>query len=669
MNASLNPVDIFDLSRSRYINPPPDLSNFFVKIPPYDTKRKLYLDIETFGLTPDCPIIAIGCMREVLKKITFNNMFLRSGTLQGELKMIEALFDIIDLVEYCFTYNGAAFDIPYILSRYYYLKTLHPSQLTQPAISTIGNSIPSWLSAKDLKELSIACESIGLRLPVWIQPNPTKVPGVNLFNKPLYFHQVYKKGCVFIDMFHFVQQRDEVARTLTSRSLKQVVLQWGLRKNSRLELDYKEIQNCYHKGDKESIMKYLIFDLEDTKLITDKLFPVQYQKQELFPRWNPQKLYYKGNAALWEELLMRYKGMNHVAFGESPPDNYPTPSHKVEYQGAYTKAIPGLFFMGAKIDIASMYPIMMLLFAIFSSKDANGDMLVLLNYLTQMRLKLKKSPDPADQLTQESWKPIINSAYGMLGTEGIIFNDYDAAAMVTRYGRAITHFMEDFIQDRGGLVFQIDTDGLFFHNPTNPSYEWNRKIYQELQEALPKGISIELEIEGSIFVPCSFEKGKKVAKKKNYIVIPKDPNGKILKKGIINKRNICTLQKFPMEYLIRYVTQSPEAADAYYTETRNAIINGTYPIENLIIKKRIAANEKKLVEQLNRKHGDEVEYYCHLSQRGTELYAEASSGKPYSIKYYTEMIDKLHSETVQNIDISEYTKTVKVKQLDLGIGT
>lgn len=662
MFTNLNPVDIFDLSRSRYVSPPPDLSYFFVEIKPYANRVKAYLDIETFGLTPDCPIIAIGLLKDHNSQISPHTLYLKSGTLAGEIKMIECLFSHLDEIEYCFTYNGASFDIPFILCRYYYLKTLHPSRLDDPAISTIQSPMPSWLRGKDLFHLSHVCKEIGLELPVWIQPTPTKVPGATLFNQIIQFHQTYKKGCVFIDAYHLVLQRDEVARTLTSKTLKQVVLQWGLRKEARLELDYKEIQAAYHRGDKASITKYLNFDLDDTKLIVDKLFPVQYKNLEMFPRWNPQKLFYKGNGALWEELLMRYKGMEIVPFGEDPPDHYPTASARVEYQGAYTKALAGLFIKGAKIDIASMYPMIMLLYNIHSSKDKEGDMLILLNYLTQMRLKLKKSKDPADQLTQESWKPKINSAYGMLGTEGISFNDYDAAAMVTRYGRAITHFMEDFIQARGGLVFQIDTDGLFFHNPTSPSYDWNMEIYRELQAALPKGISIELEVEGSIFVPCSFEKGKKVAKKKNYIVVPKDPNGKILKKGIINKRNICTLQKFPLEFIIRYV-ESPELADAYYTGIRNQIVNGTYPIENLIVEKRIASNEKKLVAQLNRSPGDEVKYYYNTP----EYCVEAASGKPYSIYHYTNMIDKLHEETLKNIDISEYIKAAKVHQLDLGL--
>jgi DNA polymerase elongation subunit (family B) len=134
---------------------------------------------------------------------------------------------------------------------------------------------------------------------------------------------------------------------------------------------------------------------------------------------------------------------------------------------------------------------------------------------------------------------LINSLFGFYGTSGVGFNDMEAAALVTAYGRRILRFMIDVIEKAGGIQVESDTDGVFF------SHSEPLLIFEKLQNALPTGINIELEILAqAMFVPS---RGAK-----NYIIWHED--GKITTKGSWRKRDRSRLEKeFPLNYLTRYL--------------------------------------------------------------------------------------------------------------------
>ena len=115
----------------------------------------------------------------------------------------------------------------------------------------------------------------------------------------------------------------------------------------------------------------------------------------------------------------------------------------------------------------------------------------------------------------------------------------EAAALVTAYGRRILRFMIDVIEKAGGIQVESDTDGVFF------SHSEPLLIFEKLQNALPTGIKIELEILAqAMFVPS---RGAK-----NYILWHED--GKITTKGSWRKRDRSRLEKeFPLNYLTQYL--------------------------------------------------------------------------------------------------------------------
>ncbi|GAB1538378.1 hypothetical protein NUACC21_10380 [Scytonema sp. NUACC21] len=62
---------------------------------------------------------------------------------------------------------------------------------------------------------------------------------------------------------------------------------------------------------------------------------------------------------------------------------------------------------------------------------------------------------------------LANSQFGFFGTSQLTFNDMEAAALVTAYGRRILQFMIEVINNSGATPIEVDTDGVFFTHP-NP---------------------------------------------------------------------------------------------------------------------------------------------------------------------------------------------------------
>src|SRR5260370_38940425 len=108
--------------------------------------------------------------------------------------------------------------------------------------------------------------------------------------------------------------------------------------------------------------------------------------------------------------------------------------------------------------------------------DALGVFLPMFATLRQRRVDVKRAaeaalagrrkdaPLAADGL-QTAFKILINSFYGFLGTNGLHFNDPNAAGRVTDAGREVMARIVDELRTAGATVIEADTDGAFFVPP------------------------------------------------------------------------------------------------------------------------------------------------------------------------------------------------------------
>ncbi|HEY9690572.1 MAG TPA: 3'-5' exonuclease [Oculatellaceae cyanobacterium] len=537
------------------------------QLQPYNQLRQLILDIETTGLDSSKDrIIAIGCMRESGDITIFMQ--------EDETQLLQQFLNFLNRVnpEVLLTYNGMNFDLPFIIARLETLKIKHHFKLSE---------------------------------------RPRRIPSAQIFGTPLEIQEIFYKKTNHVDVYICALRWDFITKSLNpSYSLKNIVLEMGLRKQPRLVLNHTQIQDCWHNNNWATIQEYLQLDLEDTKLIADKLVPAYWYEALIVPSMNLQQLAITGNATKWQRILQSFY-----------PNIKPQPDSKVKFAGGLVISVPGLHYNIAKVDVSSLYPSIMLKYGICSRKDTKRHALSVLQYLTTERLRLKAEAKKGDMVANQAssaLKVLINSLFGFYGTGGVGFNDMEAAALVTAYGRRILQHMIAVIEAAGGIQVESDTDGVFFSHP-EPNV-----VFQTLSDAMPSGINIELETTAkAMFVPA---KGAK-----NYLFWHED--GSLTLKGIWKKRDRSKLEKeFPVIYLTKYI-KSPQLAEDYYQELVDTICAGKLAIENIQITRKIKANEKTLLTL--GKAGETVTYYQGING--------VTTTGDYAVSYYLNVVSQSRS--------------------------
>lgn len=554
------------------------------RLKPYESLSKLYLDIETSELNPKCDrILMAGFLDEVGKQTILTNSD------EKQLLLDILLFLKENQPQLLIGHNLFVFDLPFLMQRWKHHRISHPFRLD-----------------KQLRTISAS----------------------SFYGKPIQFTPIRWSGTQIVDTFQQACIWDKSAAKLTSYNLKSCCLTLSLRETKRLELSVDEIQDLWNRGQTQRIAEYLAYDLQDTQMLADFLLPVVYYQLTIVPNIRFQDLAVASPALKAQKI---HEGLI--------PDIKPQPDRALEYQGALISCSnPGLHRQVAKIDVSSLYPSIMLRFGICSQKDLEHRFLGVMQYMTQERLRLKqlaKSGNVQAEHEQNALKILLNGSYGFLGTKGYSFNDYQAAALVTAYGRKILRLMESLVTGNGGTMIEMDTDGIIFSHP-EPQI-----LTEAVQQALPDGINVELEFSNcGIYIP----------KAKSYVIV--HPDSKTTIKGLFRKRNRYPLEKeFPVEFLQRYFLESTESAERYYQQIRDAIAQRQIPIKQLTVTRKIGAAETRLVNQGLGKPGDSVSFYYteqkHFhakSQKPLDSVALEATTGDYWVEWYLTKLDRQYQE-------------------------
>jgi DNA polymerase elongation subunit (family B) len=153
-------------------------------------------------------------------------------------------------------------------------------------------------------------------------------------------------------------------------------------------------------------------------------------------------------------------------------------------------------------DVRSLYPSVMLAYGLRPGRDELDLFLGLLGDLRDFRLASRaamgKAETPAERhhfdALQSTFKILINSFYGYLGSGFANWADTAVANEVTARGRAIIQQMIDWLVARGAEPIEVDTDGVYFMPPPGlPDDEASAEVFiAELSGELPAGIQVEL---------------------------------------------------------------------------------------------------------------------------------------------------------------------------------
>jgi DNA polymerase elongation subunit (family B) len=381
-------------------------------------------------------------------------------------------------------------------------------------------------------------------------------------SKDLQYKKAFIYGREIIDTM-FLSYKYDIGRKYESYGLKNIIKQEGLEIKDRQFYDASQIRFTYKdKEEWKKIKLYAIHDADDALNLFDLMIPSYFYLTRSIPK-SFQTMLISASGSQINSFLVR----SYLQDGHSIPKT----TEGMPFEGAISIGNPGIYHNAYKVDVASLYPSIMLEYKIYDkNKDPNAYFQQMVEYFTKERLQNKKLAKETGEKyykdLQESEKIVINSCYGMLGATGLNFNSPANASLVTRKGREILQLALDWAKEDGFTLVNADTDSITVTYKNEFLTEQDRlQILEILNEISPKQIHWEDD---------GYYDSVLVLKVKNY-VLKEHKSEKLKIKGSALKASMKepALKKFIEELLNKLIEGKREDIESIYHKYVQEIYN------------------------------------------------------------------------------------------------
>jgi len=370
-------------------------------------------------------------------------------------------------------------------------------------------------------------------------------------------------GRHIIDTYFQVMSFDVFKRDLPDYSLKTAAKYFGFAQDDRTYIEGAGITRAWDE-DREALLDYALDDVIETGRLARHLSGSSFYLTQMLPMTYGSAAR-RGPASKIESLFVReYMRRRH---------SIPQSEWGSQSMGGYTDIfVTGVVGPIVYADVESLYPSIMLNYDIQPAGDDLGLFPDLLDRLTNLRLETKRQMNEAAaeekrselDARQSSYKILINSFYGQLGFTLAAFNDFAEADRVARVGQDILRQLIRTIQDRGGLVVEVDTDGVLFVPPDGVRGEEAEVDFtRSLTEAMPDGIRVGFD--GRFQRMLSY-------KKKNYALLTYDGTLKFKGSSLISRSNEQFGRRFVRRAIRLLLDEDIAGLHQLYIETRDQIL-------------------------------------------------------------------------------------------------
>ncbi len=486
-------------------------------------------------------------------------------------------------------------------------------------------------------------------------------------------------GRTVVDTLLLVQFYDVSAREMTSYSLKESAIHFGISKReNRTYIDGEKIQKAFLE-DRETFRKYLLDDLRETGALAERLLPTYVAQARNFPM-TMQECLLRGSGMKVESVFIEKYFQQKAAL--------PTAREGAVFEGGLSEGFEiGLFKNVLHYDVASLYPSLMLVIGKCPKNDYLKTFLNELATLREYRLKYKKlakeATNEADKIEfdarQKSFKILINSFYGYLGLSTAIFSDVELASEITAMGRDLLQKLIDKFRKEGCVVLEADTDGIYVSS--QEYFSAPEKLLKKVIDVLPEGI--DLDFDGAYSAMLCY-------KAKNYALLEGE---KIILRGSAfrNRATEPFLQKLTQTMISDILLEREDEIPRLIENTKALISSGKADIFSLAKgefitkspsvylkdvastgKGRRASMEAAVLMKNKPQAGEKVLYYiCELDGKKNPDWKCARpvemfdfQNLPYSTDYYLKKIDDWQKRFAELIE-SDSSKTEVQGQLEL----
>ncbi len=462
-----------------------------------------------------------------------------------------------------------------------------------------------------------------------------------------------------VDTMFLLQYYDVTARELESYGLKAASRHFGLSREDRVYIEGGDVDK-YYRDDPESLKKYNLDDARETLALSELLGYSFFLQGKIFP-FSFQNIFVRGNATKINALFLREYLRQRASV--------PVASGGRAFEGGYTDIfLEGLIKNVAHCDVASLYPSIMLSYGLKPKADSLGVFLPLLKTLKEFRIEAKEKAAKAHerherdyyQSLQQTFKVLINSFYGYLGTEIHNFSDPEAASEVTRRGREIIRLMVEWLKKEGATPVEIDTDGIYFIPPAGVSDEKEvAALVERLSLSLPSGIEVQAD---GIF-PAMYS-----YKKKNYALL--DEKETLIVKGsaLRSKGMERYLREFLSEMLKMILKEDARGLDGLFRDYTARLEKHLIPIFRLAKRETLRESPRGYLEKVKAKKrnpsalyelavrsdreyraGDQISFYVTGEKKNVTVYENCKIASSYdpenpdeNVAYYKDKLKALY---------------------------
>lgn len=483
----------------------------------HDEASVLSFDIESTGLKHD----------EDSKVLIISNTFRKKGVIQRKM----------------FCYDDYQSQGDMLLAWSKWVRFIDPSIIVGHNILMYDLPYMLYIAYKEGVELYLGRDGSALQVDQYDSK----------FRKDANTYYDYRKVSVYgrevIDTL-FLAYKYDVGRKYESYGLKQIIKQENLEVRGRQHYDASTIRHNYKKPEEwTKIKKYAEFDADDSLNLYNLMSPAFFYLAQNVPR-SFQHIVESAPGGQINSIMCRA----YLQQGHSLPKTSPA----VKYEGALSAGNAGIYHNVYKIDVASLYPNIMLQWKIFDKdKDPEGYFYQLVNTWTTKRLEYKKKAKKEKYYEDLSaaMKIFANSAYGYMGSTFNNFNSPKSAALVTQKGREILTQTIKWAEDKGVQIVNLDTDSISF------CYSDHREISEVERKALLDDINKQLP-ERIKYEDDGYYKTVIVLRAKNYILYD-GFNIKYKGSAVIATQKEPALKEFIKELLNSMLEGKKDYVDVY----------------------------------------------------------------------------------------------------------
>lgn len=470
----------------------------------------------------------------------------------------------------------------------------------------------------------------------------------------LHYKRAFVYGREIIDTMFLAINYDIATKKYESYGLKAIIKTEGLEKPGRTFYDASKIRHNYKNPEEwAKIKEYCTDDSDDALALYFLMAPPFFYMTQNIPK-SFQGVGYSASGSQINSMMCRaYLQEAH---------SLPKATASEEFEGAISIGNPGIYSNVFKIDVASLYPSIMIQYEIYDkAKDPKASFKELVSTFTALRLEYKKKAkeDKYYDDLQSAYKIFINSCYGFLGATGLNFNSPVNAALVTSTGRDILTKTIEWTKSKSFVLVNADTDSVSISKPDGSDFTSEaNQILAEVNSLFPAKIRFEHD---------GFYKKVIVIKTKNYILW----DGKKLKyKGSALK---ASTKEPALKEFIKRIIQSMLDGDNLYGHIYHDYVKEIMNIKDMkrwVTRKTITnkvlgakrTNEQKVLDVIQGTEyteGDRI--YTYFKPDGTLGLLERFDGQYDSDKLFNKLFQtSLVFETV--LPVKELFPNYKLKK-------